>query len=300
MKGFGTDEKALISTLVRIPDPLIMASLVSTYSRTHKGRSLLSDIHSETSSWFREGLEALVRGPLAQDVYQLHEALAGIGTREVVLNDILLGRTNADLEAIKREYHRTHHRTLEADVRGDLSFKTERLFDMVLAAARAPEGTPVYPDQLAADVREMYAATEGHRVGADQLTVCRILTSRSDGQIRAISQEYRRQYHSELAKVLDRNFDGHMHDALLRILRLAEDRAMADAEGLEAAMKGAGTKDRLLVNRLVRLHWQRDHFGQVKGAYKVMMKGKELVKRVEGETSGDYKKLMVAIVNGHP
>lgn len=294
MKGFGTDEKALIAILTRIPDPLIMANLVQTYTRIHR-RDLLADIKSETSSYFKEGLEALVRGPLGQDVWVLHDAIARMGTKEAALNDVLLGRTNADINAIKHEYQRVYNKSLEADVRGDLSMKTERLFTMVLAATRADESTPVYPDQLSRDVHELYQATEGSKIGSDQITVCRILTSRSDGQIRAISAEYSRQYHNQLSKVLEKNFSGHMEVALLRMLKVAEDRAMADARGLDDAMKGIGTKDQLLVNRLTRIHWNKAHMQQVKGAYRVLAK-RELAAVVRSETSGDYQKLMVALV----
>lgn len=84
-----------------------------------------------------------------------------------------------------------------------------------------------------------------------------------------------------------------MKDALLMQLRGGMDRAMRDATLLEDAMKGMGTKDRLLVNRIVRYHWNGDHMNQVKGAYRHKYK-QELATRVRGETSGDYQRLMVA------
>ena len=66
MKGFGTDEAVLIKVLSK-PDPLQMALLRNTYS-TRIQRNLEHDVASETSSYFKEGLVALVRGPLMQDV----------------------------------------------------------------------------------------------------------------------------------------------------------------------------------------------------------------------------------------
>ncbi len=60
--------------------------------------------------------------------------MSGIGTKESVLNDVLLARSNADMAAIKRAYQATYHQPLENVVRGDLSMKTERHFMMVLAA----------------------------------------------------------------------------------------------------------------------------------------------------------------------
>ena len=293
MKGFGTNEGQIINVVSRIPDPLIMANLVQTFNARFR-RDLMADIHSETGGYFRETVEALIRGPLKQDAHLLHDAITGVGTKESTLDDVLLGRSNADMMAIKQEYERVYRRSLESDVRGDLSAKTERLFAMVLAAHRAEESAPVIPHEMERDVNELHRATEG-KMGADQLIVCQILSSHSDGQLRAISHEYNRRYQRPLATVINKEFSGHMQDALLRMLAAAEDRAMADARRLEDAMKGPGTKDRLLLNRIVRIHWDKGHLNQVRGAYRHAFK-KDLSARVKGETSGDFERILVALV----
>ncbi|KAI9709016.1 MAG: hypothetical protein M1828_002558 [Chrysothrix sp. TS-e1954] len=294
MKGLGTKENEVIAVIARIPDPVIMANLKQTYDQRLM-RDLMSDIHKETSGYFREGLEACIRGPLRQDCHNLHDAMQGAGTKEGVLNDVLLARSNADIHAINSEYSRLYHKSLDAAVRDDLSMKTERLFTMVLSGRRQEESAPVIPQQLDQAVSELHHATEGTRMGADQITVCQILSSHSDGQLRAISQAFQHKYHHSLSDVIRKEFAGHMEEALLRMLHVAEDRAMADAKALEATMAGPGTKDRLLVNRIVRMHWDKNHMSQVKGAYKHHYK-RELAQRVRGETSGAYERLMVALV----
>lgn len=89
-----------------------------------------------------------------------------------------------------------------------------------------------------------------------------------------------------------------MEDALLHQLRTGTDAAMRDALLLEEAMSGAGTKDALLTQRAVRVHWDRNHMTQVKGAYQHRFH-KSLVSRIKGETSGDYEKLLVACLGEH-
>lgn len=226
----------------------------------------------------------------------VNEAIKGLGTKEKMLNDVLLARSNADLNAIKAHYQQMYKKPLESDVRGDLSMKTERLFSMVLAARRQEESAPVIPQQIDQAIRDLYGATEGNKVGADQMTVCSILTSHSDGQIRAISHAYQQKYHRALGDVIKKSFSGHMEDALIFILSAAEDKAKHDADLLEDAMKGAGTKDELLVNRVVMIHWDRQRLSQCKAAYK-HFHHKELRSRIQGETRGDYEKLMVACVD---
>lgn len=86
-----------------------------------------------------------------------------------------------------------------------------------------------------------------------------------------------------------------MKEALLFQLRHAVDKYMHAAQLLEDSMAGLGTKDHLLISRVVRFHWDRNQLANVKGAYQHRYK-KGLAARIRGETSGDYQMLMVACV----
>lgn len=87
-----------------------------------------------------------------------------------------------------------------------------------------------------------------------------------------------------------------------------------DAKLLEKSMAGLGTRDTQLIYRfvffhlffvsyysyffkyrLVRAHWDPRRLEAIKDAYKRRY-GKSLEVRVKGDTSGDYQKLLVAIV----
>lgn len=199
MKGFGTDEKVLVNVLAS-KDPLQVVVLRDAFRTRHK-RNLEDDVRSEVSGSLEDGLLAIIRGPLEQDVYLLHKAMDGPGTKEVVLNDVLLGRSNADMKAIKALYQQKYRTSLEAALKSDLSMKTERHFLMVVAANRAEDSMPVNPQQVDADVQEIYKATEG-KMGTDELLVCDLLTHRNDAQIRAIAQAYEARYRRSLETVI--------------------------------------------------------------------------------------------------
>ncbi|KAI0889856.1 uncharacterized protein GGS22DRAFT_4928 [Annulohypoxylon maeteangense] len=295
MKGFGTDEKALIRSLAT-KDPLQIEAIKSAYFRSFS-RTLEKDIVSETRGWFETGLVALVRGPLLHDVHLLNSAMDGPGTKEKVLNDVLLSRSNADMNAIKGMYRHTFHRSLENDVKGDLSMKTERHFLIVLGANRAEDSAPVIPQAIDQDVMELYRATEG-KVGTDEMMVCSILSTRNDNQIRAINHAYEQKFRRRLEDVIRKEFSGHMEEALLYQLRNAVDKYMHAAALLEDAMAGLGTKDHLLVSRVVRYHWDRQQMANVNGAFQQRYR-RSLASRIKGETSGDYERLMLACI-GEP
>lgn len=164
-----------------------------------------------------------------------------------------------------------------------------------MSARRNEDSAPVIPQQIDADVQELYRATEG-QTGADQISVSQIMSSRSDGQLRAISAAYKQKYHRPLDTVFKKEFSGHMEDAFLFMLHRAEDPAKLDADRLEEAMKGAGTKDEALVRRIIAVHWDPERLRQCKAAYKHFHK-RELATRIQGETSGDYEKLMVECIS---
>ena len=89
-----------------------------------------------------------------------------------------------------------------------------------------------------------------------------------------------------------------MEDALLFQLRHAVDKYMAAAIRLEEAMAGVGTKDKLLVARVVRYHWDRHAMSNIKAAYQQRYH-KSLASRIKSETSGDYERLLLACIGEH-
>lgn len=292
MKGFGTDEKALIHVLSKL-DPLQVAAVRAAYTK-HIGRDLRTDVDNETGNSLRRGLLAIIDGPLMHDVHCAKEAVKGIGTKEWLLNDVLLGRSNADLNAIKTAYKKTYYVSLEEDVENDLSFKTAELFKQVIRATRHEEFVPVNPQTIEDEVRTLHGATAGRMVN-DVSEVNGIFARSSDNELRAIDQAYNARYQAPLEQMIQSEFSGHMEDAFVHILRTAKDPATRDAILLNNAMKGAGTNDCALVRLVVRVHWDRTHLDHVKRAYRQKF-GKDLISTVKSETSGDYERLMVALL----
>ncbi|KAF1957883.1 Annexin [Byssothecium circinans] len=292
MKGFGTDEKALIQVLAK-KDP-IQINTIRTQFDQRLMRNLISDLEKETSGYFEKGLVQIARGPLTGDCYTLYSALKGLGTKEAALDDVLVGRSNADINAIKTEYQRIFKRSLESDLRSDLSGGTEQMYMMIISARRQEDSAPVNPQAIEADVTELHRGI-GNIITKNSSAVCDLLITRNDAQLRAIAQSYQQRFRTSLESQIKSKFNGHMEDALSLLIARAIDRPTAEAVRLEASMAGVGTKDELLVQRVVRCHWDQGFMRAVSDAYKRKY-GKTLVRRIEGETSGHYERLMVACV----
>jgi annexin A7/11 len=73
------------------------------------------------------------------------------------------------MQALKSAYHATYGKDLSSVIRGELSGKTERLFNMALVGNRM-EGEHVDQAQVQADVHALYKAGQG-RAGTDEITM---------------------------------------------------------------------------------------------------------------------------------
>ncbi|KAJ3993898.1 hypothetical protein F5050DRAFT_1677459 [Lentinula boryana] len=301
MKGVGTKEGLLIQTLS--PLTAMNIAVLSASYRAASGKELLANVESETSGRLRDVLSALVRGPVGYDVKMLHEALSGAGTDEHLLTELIADRSPSDLYYLDQAYRAKYGRSLEEAIKGDLSGKTERIYIMILSSNRPPNNTPVDSALVEADVKALYKAGQG-KIGTDEIAFCNIIVNRTTPHLTALWEAYQRQHGKTLSKVIKNEFSSHMKNSLLYIVNAANPKRINEGPGvwrdvklLEATMKGMGTKDDLLIRRLIRTHWDQSHFTNVKRAYERKYK-KTLEARVAGETSGDYKKACVGVVRG--
>ncbi|KIJ49217.1 hypothetical protein M422DRAFT_45131 [Sphaerobolus stellatus SS14] len=302
MAGFGTDERALTKHIA--PLDAFQVGAVKKAFETLTGKNLIREVESEVSGYYEWAVRAKLLGPVFFDcwvlnnifIFLINRATNGAGTDEQVLSEVLLDRTNDEIRTLKAAYQHLYGKNLEAIIRSELSGKTERLFTMALAGNREPDGY-VDPARVNDDVQKLYRAGVG-KVGTDEITISNILVTRSSTHLRAVVQTYKRE-HGQLSHHIQKEFSGHMEDALLYIALGYENDGTGvhrDVELIENSMKGFGTKDERLIMRIIRAHWNRPRFQAIKQAYQ-QTHGKSLERRVKSETSGDYENFMVAIID---
>jgi len=285
--------------LLKILSPLNVFQMdaLNDYCVAKSGITLADKLEKATSGNFGTAIRALALGPLGFDVDLARKALVGLGTNEMLLVELILGRPGHEIRWLKTGYRLRYGRDLVDEVKSDLSGKTERMFIMALNTQKPVDSpyTPILADAVNADVEILHNASKKK----DEIAFCEVLINRSDSHLATVIEGYSRRYKS-LSKVIKKTFSGTMEEALLYIVhgvKPKRDRQgyWRDGKLLEKTMAGMGTKDTQLIYRLIRAHWNPQRLEAIKEAYKRRY-GKALENRVKGETSGPYRDLLLTIV----
>lgn len=223
-----------------------------------------------------------------EDVAALRNAIEGLGTTEKTLVEVLTQRSNAQRQLIVNAYHKATGRTLVDDLKGD----THGDFEDLLVALVTP--TAVY------DCHEVIKAIKG--AGTTEGTLTEIFASRSNKQIRALSEVYFEETGRSLLHDLKLEVSGDYGTALLILAEGKRDesthvdsaKAKADAKALyEAGEKKWGTDEGKFIDILC--HRSIPQLRQTLVEYKNISK-KTLQESIESEMSGNLEKLLVAVV----
>ncbi|XP_035610493.1 annexin A11-like [Oncorhynchus keta] len=291
MKGFGTDEQAIIDLLGsrsnRQRVPMLMAF------KTSYGKDLVKDLKSELSGNFEKLVLAMLKTPSQLDAYELKEAIKGAGTDEACLIEILSSRSNAEIKELNQVYKTEYKKTLEDAISGDTSGHFRRLL-ISLAQGNRDERETVDISVAKQDAQALYAAGE-NKVGTDESKFNAILCSRSKPHLRAVFHEYQQMCGRDLEKSIDREMSGDLESGMVAVVKCIKNTPAYFAERLYKSMKGAGTKDKTLI-RIMVTRSEVDML-DIRQEY-VKNYGKSLYTDISGDTSGDYKKLLLKLCGG--
>ncbi|NXW61547.1 ANX11 protein, partial [Eurystomus gularis] len=292
MKGFGTDEQAIIDCLGSRSNKQRQQIILSF--KTAYGKDLIKDLKSELSGNFEKTILAMMKTPVMFDAYEIKEAIKGVGTDENCLIEILASRSNEHIQELNRVYKAEFKKTLEEAIKSDTSGHFQRLL-ISLSQGNRDESTNVDMSLVQKDVQELYAAGE-NRLGTDESKFNAILCARSRAHLRAVFSEYQRMCNRDIEKSICREMSGDLEKGMLAVVKCLKNTPAFFAERLQKAMKGAGTKDRTLIRIMVSR--SEVDLLDIRAEYKRMY-GRSLYTDITGDTSGDYRKILLKLCGGN-
>ncbi|XP_038869726.1 annexin A3-like [Salvelinus namaycush] len=223
------------------------------------------------------------------DAVALRKAMKGLGTNEKTLIDVLTQRSSGQRQLICKAYQEeATGKTLVEDLEGD----TLGHFEDLLVALVTPPA--IY------DCQEVTKAMKG--VGTKDNVLIEIFATRSNKQMKEISDAYLKQTERKLTLDLKKELSGEFAKAILILAEGQRDenihvdaaKAKEDAKTLyNAGEKKWGTDE----SKFIDILCQRSipQLRQTLVEYKTIS-GKSLQESIEGEMSGDLEELLVAIV----
>ncbi|SCV73439.1 BQ2448_7365 [Microbotryum intermedium] len=325
-KGLGTNEDKItgvVATLqaVRIP-PLIYAY------KAREGKDMIKLLEKELRGNYETLIVQILVGPLIGDVELVKDACKGLGTNEMILTEVLIGRTPLAVDLLKAAFQAHTGKSMEKEVLDELSMKTKSAMAVALLGdwkdqpnmGRTPENeagqggaggvggfigaapAQINQQMVQDDAQQLKKVIQVHvtgEVSIDQQHVSSIIFARSPAHLQAVQTQYKTLARATLTHNIKRCVDGHLKDMYLFALEGGKrdtNGCWRDAKRLHHAMAGVGTKDLLLIMRIVRAHWDRHRWQQLKGAYRQKY-SRDLLPDVMKETTGNYRDALIAIIN---
>ncbi|CAF3992062.1 unnamed protein product [Adineta steineri] len=302
MRGAGTNERALIDIIANRSNA--QRQQIKLQYKSMYGVDLIKQLGGELSGHFKETINALFDAPAYFDAWSIHQALNV--SKEGTLREVLLTRTNSEIREIIEAYKRTYNKDLEKEissrVRGTdfkrmlisaIQANREELSPQQIQQARHSGIESVIDRNRARqDADDLYKAGAG-KWGTDEKTFNAIFSRRNYYQLRAVFEEYKNKHRQDITQVIRSEFSGDAKDAYLVLITCIRDAPTFFAERIHKSIQGLGTRDSALI-RVIVTRSEID-LAQIKQRYQQLY-NRSLAQDVSGDTSGDYKRLLLSIV----
>lgn len=281
MKGLGTNEKMIIDNIGN-KTTADMQLVIKAY-REGYNRDFIADIKSECGGNFLNVILAMCTPPAEMDAQLIKKAIAGLGTDESLLSEVLCTRSPTELKEAAAAYQRLYNKNMEADIKSDTGGDLGRVYAQVLSPSRGTR-----QGDAAADIEALYKAGEG-KIGTDEATFINIIATATPAYLETIYYGYAQKHGKALDTVIRDEMGGDVGKALAN---LATPPHVLFSDKIMKAMKGVGTEDEKLV-RLITT--QRGRYLKAAGKHFLEVNRKTISAWVGDETGGDYKALLLKI-----
>lgn len=294
MKGFGTDEDAIIRLIPRRTNA--QRQEIKKHFYHEFGRDLTKDLKSELSGKLEKTILGLMMPEADYAAMWLNKAMKGVGTNESLLIEILCLRSSEEIQSVRRAYAHEYKSELDKDVESEVRGDFEKLLLQLITKQRPSEDEPVNEEEAERDANRLYQAGEKKKFGTDEDTFIDIFTLCSRAHLKRVFEEYGSICDYDIERSISREMSGDLKKGLIAIVNWVRNPEKFFAEKLYKSMDGLGTDDdmlqRVLISRSeIDLKEVATAFNENHKEYK-----KTLQNWIKGDASGDYEKVLLEIL----
>uniref|UniRef100_UPI00358F82FC annexin A5-like n=1 Tax=Myxine glutinosa TaxID=7769 RepID=UPI00358F82FC len=247
MKGLGTDEQTIYGILAR--RSYAQRQEIAEVYKTCHGSDIVEDISSEISGTLEMVLHALLTPPALYDARELNWAMAGAGTNESCLIEILATRTNEQIKALVEAYETEFEEKLEEKIDSDIGGNLQRFLIALLQGNRDEDGD-VDMDKVEDDARALLSASE-LKWGTDETEFISVLCLRNDRHLWRVFDEYKEISGKDIEETIADEMSGTLEEAMLAVVKSIKKTPAYFARKIREAIQGVGTDERTLLRIIV-------------------------------------------------
>jgi len=254
----------------------------------HFGKALAEAVKEVAHGEFGIFLVNLIIPRASFAARTIENAVAGAGTDEHAIIDVVVHNTNQQIIQLKEAYSNLFMKDLTARIKSDVSGHFGAAVLSLLEGTRdSAKGNPV------TEAENLYKKGEG-KWGTDDDYFVHFFTKHSYEDLVEIDHEYTKKYGHSLEVAVKKETSGAYEDILVA---LAVSRPVFWARRIRNAIAGLGTSD-VLLRRAFALN-SKAQLRHIEAVYEAVNKGKTLRQDVEQDTSGDYKTLFLALIDSN-
>ena len=264
--------------------------LRENYKKKFK-RELLDDIQKYTKSDLCKTLVSIYKDPIEYDADLLYSAMKGIGTNDEILIEVISFRSFSRLTKIKQKFKEKYGKDLISEVKSETSGDYKTTLIALLETERSNNKNPDL-DKCKEIAEELYKAGEG-KIGTNESVFVKYFTTLSAEELSIVGKEYHLNHKKNLVSVIENEISGDLKKLFKRILYGLLSPSEYFARQINGAVKGIGTNDTQLIRSIVSR--MDEDMKMIKKYYKKLF-GKEMAEDIKGDTSGNYQKLLLALI----
>lgn len=287
-KGWGTDEKALISVLAH-RNAAQRKQIRQAYWDLYQ-EDLIKRLESELSGDFERAVYRWILDPEDRDAVLANVALRKSSDFHVLV-EIACVRSAEELLAVRRAYQARYKHSLEEDVAAHTTGDIRKLLVGLVTAFRY-EGAEINARLAKSEANILHDAIKDKAFNHEE--VIRILTTRSKTQLMATFNCFKDDQSNSITKVLlGESADDHYKNLLRVAIRCINEPIKYYEKVLRNAIKKLGT-DEDAVTRVIVTRAEKDLLDIKEFYYK--RNSVPLDQAVAKDTAGDYKAFLLALL----
>ncbi|KAK7271457.1 hypothetical protein RJT34_27381 [Clitoria ternatea] len=290
-KGWGADNKAIIAILGH-RNVHQRQEIRKAYEELYQ-EDLIKRLESEISGDFERAMYRWMLEPAERNAVLLNVAIRNGNKDYIVVAEIACVLSAEELLAVRRAYHNRYKRSLEEDVAAYTTGHLRQILIGLVSAFRY-EGDEINAKLAQTEANILHEAVKQKKGNYEE--VIRILTTRSKTQLLATFNRYRDEHGISISKkLLDQTSDD-FQKVLHTAIRCINDHKKYYEKVLRNALKKFGTDEDGL-SRVVVTRAEKD-LKDIKEVY-YKRNSVHLEDEVSKETSGDYKRFILALLGKH-